>query len=112
MTFLLGLVTLLAPTIIPVGFPLRHVEPPVQSVSSTSYCQSGVMADGQQTFVGAVAGNMWPLGTHLFILSGSHKGEIVQVLDRIGWGSQLDLFTWSCKQAWQYGRQQILVEAI
>ena len=74
MTFLLGLVTLLAPTIIPVGFPLRNVEPPVQSVSSTSYCQAGVMADGQQTFVGAVAGNIWPLGTRLLIMGGDETG--------------------------------------
>ncbi len=113
MTFLLGLVAFITPTLVPVGYPLRHVTPPqVESVNSTSYCQAGIMASGRETFDGAVAGNRWPLGTWLFVLSGSHKGETVQVLDRIGWGSQLDFFTRSCKRAWQYGRQQIKVEII
>ena len=70
------------------------------------------MANGQQTYVGAAAGNMWPLGTRLDILSGEHQGITVTVADRIGWGSQLDFFTWSCSKAWQYGREQIEVEVL
>ena len=70
------------------------------------------MASGQQTFVGAVAGNIWPLGTRLQILSGEHKGETVTVLDRIGAYSQLDFFSWSCADAWEYGREQITVEEV
>lgn len=84
----------------------------IQDLSSTSYCQSGITASGQETRVGIVAGNMWPLGTQLRILDGTHSGQVVQVEDRIGWGSQLDFFVWSCKQAWEYGRQQILVQVI
>jgi hypothetical protein len=108
----LSLVTPKTSTLVPVGYPLRQVAPPVVSLSSTSYCQSGTMADGQQTYVGAVAGNLWQLGTWLHVITGSHAGETVQVLDRIGWGSQLDFFSWSCKRAWDYGRQQILVEVV
>ena len=85
---------------------------PVQSVDSTSYCQSGITASGEMTRVGIVAGNIWPLGTDLKILDGPHSGQTVQVLDRIGWGSQLDFFTWSCRGAWNYGRRQVLVEVL
>ena len=84
----------------------------VMTVDSTSYCQSGTMADGQQTFVGAAAGNLWPFGTHLKLLSGKLAGTIVVVVDRIGWGSQLDLFTWSCANAFWYGRELIQVEVL
>ena len=88
------------------------INPGIISVSSTSYCQSGIMADGQMTHMGAAAGNMWPLGTRLEILSGSHQGTSVTIEDRIGWGSQLDFFTWSCRAAIDYGREQIEVEVI
>ena len=59
----------------------------IVSVSSTSYCQSGIMADGQMTHMGAAAGNMWPLGTRLEILSGSHQGTSVTIEDVVGIGS-------------------------
>ena len=84
----------------------------VWNVSSTSYCQAGTMADGNQTYVGAVAGNMWPLGTKLVILGGEHQGEVVTVEDRIGAHSQLDFFTPSCAAAWIYGREQIEVREV
>ena len=70
------------------------------------------MADGHQTYVGAVAGNMWPLGTKLMILGGEHQGEVVTVEDRIGAHSQLDFFTPSCAAAWIYGREQIEVREV
>lgn len=87
-------------------------QPETWSVSSTSYCQSGTTASGKRTYVGEVAGNIWPLGTKLKILSGEHAGEIVTVEDRIGAHSQLDFFTWSCADAWKYGREQIKVEEL
>ena len=62
-----------------------------------------------QTYVGEAAGNLWPLGTKLYIMSGEHKGETVAVEDRIGAFSQLDFFTPSCAAAWKYGREQIEV---
>ena len=86
--------------------------PQTMSVSSTSYCQSGTMASGLQTYIGAAAGNMWPLGTRLLVLSGAHRGTTVAIEDRIGWGSQLDFFSWSCADAWKYGREQIEVEVL
>ena len=70
------------------------------------------MADGNHTYVGAVAGNMWPLGTKLMILGGEHQGEVVTVEDRIGAHSQLDFFTPSCAAAWIYGREQIEVREV
>lgn len=97
------------PVVAPAPPPLPP--PQVWSVSSTSYCTAGTMADGQQTYLGAVAGNIWPLGTVLTVLSGSHAGEQVTVADRIGWGSELDFFTWSCHAAVEYGREQIEVQA-
>lgn len=105
------------PKVIPQQTPIQAPQIAVQiqpsiSVSSTSYCQPGTMADGQQTYIGAVAGNMWPLVTRLRILSGEHQGEIVTVADRIGHSSQLDFFTWSCTEAWNYGREQISVEVV
>lgn len=92
--------------------PIPLTSPSIVSVSSTSYCQSGIMADGQMTHMGAAAGNMWPLGTRLEILTGSHQGTSVTIEDRIGWGSQLDFFTWSCRAAIDYGREQIEVEVL
>lgn len=86
--------------------------PRVWNVSSTSYCQSGTTSSGVHTYVGEVAGNIWPLGTRLYIVSGEHAGETVTVLDRIGYGSQLDFYTPSCHDAIVYGREQIRVEGI
>lgn len=70
------------------------------------------MADGHQTHVGAVAGNLWPLGTVLRVEGGKHDGSLVTVEDRIGWGSQLDFFAPSCSEAWSYGREEIEVELV
>ena len=90
--------------------PITTTQPKIWRLSSTSYCQSGTTASGKQTYPGEVAGNMWPLGTRLKILSGEHAGETVTVEDRIGWGSQLDFFDPSCHGAIKYGREQISVQ--
>lgn len=97
-----------------VSKPVKTTTAPqmVWSVSSTSYCQGGTTASGMQTYVGEVAGNIWPLGTKLLILSGEHAGEVVTVEDHIGWGSSLDFFDPSCHSAIEYGREQIRVEGI
>ena len=78
----------------------------------TGYCQSGTMADGQETYWGAAAGNRWAFGTRLKLLTGRFAGRIVTVADRIGWGSQLDIFTWSCNEALWYGREEVQVEVV
>lgn len=75
-------------------------------MDTTSYCQSGRTASGEQTYAGEAAGNLWPFGTRLWI---QHYGEVV-VEDRIGWGSQLDVFMASCQAADEYGRRYVEVK--
>ena len=84
----------------------------VLTLDSTSYCQAGIMADGQETYWGAAAGNEWPFGTRLRILTGRLAGTVVTIADRIGWGSQLDVFSPSCAWSWAYGREAILAEIV
>ena len=86
--------------------------PVVLTLDSTSYCQSGTMADGQETYWGAAAGNEWPFGTRLKILTGRLAGTVVTIADRIGWGSQLDVFSWSCDWSTRYGREMVEVEVV
>lgn len=84
----------------------------VLTLDSTSYCQAGIMADGQETYWGAAAGNEWPFGTRMRILTGRLAGTVVTIADRIGWGSQLDIFSPSCAWSWWYGRERVSVEII
>lgn len=86
--------------------------PEVFELDSTSYCSAGTMADGAQTHIGAVANNMWPLGTRLEILTGEDAGAVVTVEDRIGYGSQLDVFNPSCQWSIDYGRELVQVIAL
>lgn len=74
-------------------------------LSATSYCQAGTTASGRQTFVGEVANNMWPLGTRLKVWPPVFGLTRFVVLDRIGWGSQIDFFTPSCAAAVNFGRK-------
>ena len=85
----------------------------VVDLSTTSYCQSGTTADGQQTHFGEIAMNGIPFGTRVELLGGMFAGNVFTVEDRIGWGSELDVFQSSCSAAWNYGREQIpvLIEA-
>jgi hypothetical protein len=88
---------------------LKHHKPPGvhYMVDSTSYCQSGTTASGSQTYWGEVANNFLPLGT-LIKLDRPYLGKIYfRVMDRIGYGSQLDIFQWSCQSALDYGRREI-----
>ncbi len=86
--------------------------PAVETLSTTSYCQGGVMADGGVTHFGEVAMNTEPFGTRIEMLGGMFAGDIFTVEDRIGWGSQLDVFQSSCASAWEYGREIIPVEVL
>lgn len=84
------------------------------SVVSTAYsygCGGGsTTASGAPVAVGVVAMNMLPLGSTVRIVSGSFAGAVETVLDRIGWGTQLDVWVPSCWEARQYGRQSIEIE--
>ena len=86
--------------------------PAVETLSTTSYCQGGVMADGGTTHFGEVAMNTEPFGTKIEMLGGMFAGDIFTVEDRIGWGSQLDVFQSSCAAAWDYGREIVPVEVL
>jgi len=86
------------------------------SVVSTAYsygCGGGwITASGAAVSVGIVAMNELPLGTVVRIVSGPFAGAVETVMDRIGWGSELDFWLPSCWEARQYGRQWIEIEVV
>jgi len=84
----------------------------IRTVESTAYCLRGTMANGRRTHDGAVAMNGVPFGTRFRILSGPLRGKIVTVEDRIGSGSQFDIWMSSCSAARQYGRRTIRIEQL
>ncbi|KAF0092232.1 MAG: hypothetical protein FD141_416 [Fusobacteria bacterium] len=76
------------------------------ALSSTAYTHTGNnMANGEKPYEGAVASNLVPLGTKIYI---EGYGYFV-VKDRIGHGSQLDIFMDTYEEAIQYGRRTIKV---
>lgn len=74
---------------------------------ATSYCQSGTMADGTQTRTHSIAMNSLPMGTHIRLSHPVFGMVRFVVRDRIGWGSELDVFTSSCKAAVTFGRRTL-----
>jgi 3D (Asp-Asp-Asp) domain-containing protein len=54
--------------------------------------------------------NMLPLGSHIRILTGPLAGYVATVLDRIGWGTDLDVWMASCWEARQYGKQVVQIQ--
>jgi 3D (Asp-Asp-Asp) domain-containing protein len=79
--------------------------------SSTSYCpgsSSSVMADGTHTRLGSAASNRHPLGTRLRLIGARFLGRRTFVVrDRIGWGSDLDLWSPSCTASRRWGRRRV-----
>lgn len=76
------------------------------ALSSTAYTYTGHnMANGEKPYEGAVACNLVPIGTKLYI---EGYGYYV-VKDRIGHGSQLDIFMETENECNQYGRRTIKV---
>jgi 3D (Asp-Asp-Asp) domain-containing protein len=90
--------------------PAKHFQPGAvgTSLSVTAYCLTGRMADGQRVHPGAAAGNRWPFGTRLSVPGWG----VVTVEDRIGHGSDLDLWTPSCAAARSWGRRRLVVEVV
>jgi hypothetical protein len=76
-------------------------------VSSTCYSQAGITASGAQTFVGEVAMNAVPLHTHIELSHSVFGRRRFTVLDRIGSGSELDVFNPSEAACIDYGRQRV-----
>lgn len=79
------------------------------ALSSTAYTHTGNnMANGEKPYEGAVASNLVPLGTKIFI---EGYGYFV-VKDRIGHGSQLDIFMNTYEKAIQFGRRTLKVYVV
>lgn len=78
--------------------------------TSTAYspCSSGkVMADGSRTRWGSVAQNTLRLGTRIRLTHPVHGRRTFTVRDRIGSGTQLDIWMPDCRAAIQYGRRRV-----
>ena len=85
----------------------------VRLVSSTAYCLTGTMANGQRVYHGAAAMNGVPLGARYRVLSGPYAGRTLVVADRIGHSSQFDIaMPGDCDAARRYGRRTISVERV
>ena len=78
-------------------------------VSSTAYCLRGRMADGTFTRWHSVASNRHRLGTRIRLrLPRKIFGmRTFYVRDRIGYGTELDVWTSSCPAARAYGRRTV-----
>lgn len=82
-------------------------------LSSTAYCETGLMANGQRTHRGAVAANTWPLGTVLHVSDSPYGPGTFVVADRYGWGTSLDFaIPGDCAAALRWGRQTVRVEVV
>lgn len=79
------------------------------ALSSTAYTHTGHnMANGEKPYEGAVACNLVPLGTKLYIVG---YGYYV-VKDRIGHGSQLDIFMDTYEECIKFGRRTLKVYVV
>ena len=78
-------------------------------VSSTAYCLTGTMANGQRAHYGAVAMNGVPLASVWRV----HGGGTYVVADRIGHSSGFDIaMPGDCAAAIRYGRRTITIERV
>lgn len=82
---------------------------PGRRVSSTAYCLTGRMANGQHTHRAAVASNDYPLGTRLRVSDSPYGPGVFTVEDRIGHGTQLDFaIPGDCAGARRWGRRAVV----
>lgn len=85
----------------------------VRLVSSTAYCLTGTMANGQRVYAGAVAMNGEPFGSRWLVHTGPLAGQTLTVADRIGHSSAFDIaMPADCPAAIRYGRRQITIERV
>jgi hypothetical protein len=70
------------------------------------------MANGEHVHAGAVAMNSVAMGTRWKVLDGPLGGGVFEVKDRIGHGSEFDVWVPSCDTAKQYGRHQVDVQLV
>jgi 3D (Asp-Asp-Asp) domain-containing protein len=101
-----------AATIVAAAVPVKaqgHA-PETVHASSTAYspCSSGsTMADGTRTRWGSVASNWHALGTRIRLTRPILGRRLFIVRDRIGHGTQLDIWMPSCSGAVRYGRRAV-----
>ena len=82
-------------------------------VSSTAYEWTGDrMASGEWPYYGAAACNFLPISTRVLVLDGSKAGGVFVVKDRIGRGSDFDIYLGDVNIANQYGRQFIRIQVL
>jgi 3D (Asp-Asp-Asp) domain-containing protein len=88
----------------------------VVAATSTSYCpgsSGAVMADGTRVRWGSAASNRHPLGTRLQLIGVRFHGRRTFVVrDRIGHGSDLDLWAPSCSWSRRWGRRRLRYRVI
>ena len=82
-------------------------------MSSTAYCLTGTMANGQKVYRGAAAMNGVPLGSRWRVSGGPFSGSVFTVADRIGHSSGFDIaMPGDCAAAMRYGRHSITVSRV
>ena len=90
----------------------RGVEPSgaARRAVSTGYCLEGTTASGREVGPGTVAMNGVPLGSRWYVHDGPFAGTTLEVADRIGHGTDFDIWFEHCSDAMAYGRRTITVE--
>jgi hypothetical protein len=79
-----------------------------RNVDTTSFCEKGIMANGQQTHPGVAAANYLRLGTRIQLVgrvTGPYGRRRYTITDRIGSQSSLDLWVSDCNAARAFGRR-------
>lgn len=82
------------------------------TVSSTAYCEHGLTASGAQTHPGVAASNRHPLGTKIRLSRPAFGRRVFVIRDRIGYGSELDLWTGNCGTALAWGRRTVTYQVV
>jgi hypothetical protein len=78
-----------------------------QTISSTAYCETGRMANGEPAHDGAVSSKTLPRGSAWRVLSGPYEGRVLVVKDT-GSKAYFDIaMPGDCAGAVQYGRRTI-----
>jgi hypothetical protein len=97
-----------APTI-PV--PSKRPQGDDSTISSTAYCETGRMANGQLAHEGAVSSHVLPRGSRWRVLTGPYAGAVLIVEDT-GPLATFDIaMPGRCDDAVAYGRRVIEIEA-
>jgi hypothetical protein len=95
------------------SMPRAHETAPTagRSISSTAYCESGRMANGEIAHDGAVSSKVLARGTSWRVLSGPFAGRVFIVKDT-GSLAFFDIaMPGRCEEAVRYGRRNIQIEA-